>query len=201
MAEDKNWVPGPYHLVKDRHLYSMVGMNGRNFAFGERIDLSKPSNLNPEAIYYIPVFCDKFRNIRHKKERVSNSSMGSARWFLYRYHLLIPCSTIKRVNKGSYLSLCFRFSWFGLLRIYILEIEPTLAQETQYYEDSSHNYVFCVWVSRCGCGFLKFRNSTIVFSLLSILVWFNAWILVFLDLFVLLFCCVCSSQVGLALIW
>jgi hypothetical protein len=67
MAEDKNWVPGPYHLVKDRHLYGTVGMNDRNFAFGERIDLSKPANSNPEAIYEIPGFCEKFKNIRHKK--------------------------------------------------------------------------------------------------------------------------------------
>lgn len=51
MAEDKNWVPGPYHKVKDRHLYAMVGMNDRNFSFGERMDLSKPANENPEAIY------------------------------------------------------------------------------------------------------------------------------------------------------
>ena len=42
MASDKNWVPGPYHAVKERHLYNNVGMNERNFAFGERIDLSKP---------------------------------------------------------------------------------------------------------------------------------------------------------------
>jgi hypothetical protein len=51
MADDKNWVPGPYHQVKDRHLYGMVGMNDRNFSFGERMDLSKPANENPEAIY------------------------------------------------------------------------------------------------------------------------------------------------------
>lgn len=51
MAEDKNWVPGPYHKVKDRNLYAMVGMNDRNFSFVERMDLSKPANENPEAIY------------------------------------------------------------------------------------------------------------------------------------------------------
>jgi hypothetical protein len=47
MADDKNWVPGPYHKVSDRHLYGMVGMNDRNFSFGERLDLSKPANDNP----------------------------------------------------------------------------------------------------------------------------------------------------------
>lgn len=73
MADDKHWVPGPYHNVKDRHLYGMVGMNDRNFSFGERIDLSKPANENPEAIYQIPGFCDKFDNIRHKKEKVLTS--------------------------------------------------------------------------------------------------------------------------------
>ena len=45
----------------------MVGMNDRNFAFGERIDLSKPANLNPEAIYEIPGFCDKFINTKKKQ--------------------------------------------------------------------------------------------------------------------------------------
>jgi hypothetical protein len=47
MSDDKNWVPGPHHEIKDRHLYGTVGMNDRNFAFGERIDLSKPANLYP----------------------------------------------------------------------------------------------------------------------------------------------------------
>jgi len=27
MADDMNWVPGPYHVVKDRHLYGTVGLN------------------------------------------------------------------------------------------------------------------------------------------------------------------------------
>ncbi len=57
MADDKIWVPGPYHVVNDRNLYGTVGMNDRNFAFGERIDLSQPANENPEAIYNIPGFC------------------------------------------------------------------------------------------------------------------------------------------------
>jgi hypothetical protein len=73
MADDKSGVPGAYHRVKDRHLYGMVGMNDRNFSFGERMDLSKPANENPEAIYSIEGFCDKFSNIRHKKEKMSSS--------------------------------------------------------------------------------------------------------------------------------
>lgn len=44
MADDQSWVPGPYHVVKDRHLYGTVGMADRSFGFGERIDLSKPAN-------------------------------------------------------------------------------------------------------------------------------------------------------------
>ena len=54
MADSKNHVPGPYHKVKDRHLYGTTGLNDRNFSFGERIDLSKPANDNPSAIYYNP---------------------------------------------------------------------------------------------------------------------------------------------------
>ncbi len=44
MSDDKIWVPGPYHVINDRNLYGTVGLNDRNFAFGERIDLSKPAN-------------------------------------------------------------------------------------------------------------------------------------------------------------
>lgn len=51
MADDKSWVPGPYHVVNDRKFYGTVGMNERNFSFGERMDLSMPANDNPEAIY------------------------------------------------------------------------------------------------------------------------------------------------------
>lgn len=47
MAEDKNWVPGPYHRINDRHLYGTTGLNERNFSFGERIDFTKPANSNP----------------------------------------------------------------------------------------------------------------------------------------------------------
>lgn len=68
-ARDKNWVPGPYHEIKDRHLYGTVGLNERNFAFGERIDLSKPANLNPEAIYHIPGFTERFKNLKKKERR------------------------------------------------------------------------------------------------------------------------------------
>lgn len=67
MAEEKNWVPGPHHQVRDRHLYGTNGLNERNFAFGERIDLSRPANDNPEAIYSIPGFCDRFTNLKHKE--------------------------------------------------------------------------------------------------------------------------------------
>jgi len=68
MAENKNWVPGPYHKVNDRKLYATVGLNERNFSFGQRIDFSKPLNENPEAIYRIPGFCDRFTKTRHKNE-------------------------------------------------------------------------------------------------------------------------------------
>lgn len=67
-------MPGPEHKVKDRHLYGMSGLNERNFSFGERIDLSEPANDNPEAIYRIPGFTDRFNNIKHK-----NVKMESAR--------------------------------------------------------------------------------------------------------------------------
>jgi hypothetical protein len=67
MAEDKSTVPGPYHLVNDRHFYGMVGLNERSMGFGERIDLSKPANQNPGAEYELSGFCDKFTKIRHKK--------------------------------------------------------------------------------------------------------------------------------------
>lgn len=74
IADDMHWVPGPYHEVKDRHLYGTVGLNERSFGVGERLDLSRPANDNPEAIYEIKSFCDKFMKIRHKHEkRVSKS--------------------------------------------------------------------------------------------------------------------------------
>lgn len=66
VADSKNWVPGPYHLVKDRHLYGTTGLQYRNFGHGERIDLTAPANENPEAIYNLPNFCDKFHNTRRK---------------------------------------------------------------------------------------------------------------------------------------
>lgn len=69
MADDKSFIPGSYHKVKDRHLYGTVGLSDRNFSSSQRIDLSKPLNENPEAIYYIPGFCDKFTNLKRKKER------------------------------------------------------------------------------------------------------------------------------------
>jgi hypothetical protein len=59
-------VPGPHYNIKDRHLENTVGLNERNFAFGERIDLSRPANDYPGSKYIIPGFCDRFRDIRHK---------------------------------------------------------------------------------------------------------------------------------------
>lgn len=79
MADDLNWVPGPYHIVKDRHLYRMGGLNERNFGVGERIDLSKPANANPEAIYQIEGFTEKFKNIRHKNEKIPANQSPSER--------------------------------------------------------------------------------------------------------------------------
>ena len=51
MAETFKHVPGAYHSVKDRHLYNMQGLNERNFAFGDRLDLSAPANNYPGAQY------------------------------------------------------------------------------------------------------------------------------------------------------
>lgn len=44
VADSKSWVPGPYHVVKDRHLYGTTGLQYRNFGHGERIDLTAPAN-------------------------------------------------------------------------------------------------------------------------------------------------------------
>lgn len=66
MAQDRSWVPGPYHHVKERHLSGTIGMTDRNFGFGDRIDLSASMNDNPEAIYMIPGFCDVFRKVGKK---------------------------------------------------------------------------------------------------------------------------------------
>jgi len=73
-ADDKNWVPGPYHQIKDRHFYGMVGMSDRNFGFGEKIDLSKPANENPEAIYEIPGFCETTFFFDHYQISLKSSS-------------------------------------------------------------------------------------------------------------------------------
>jgi len=70
MADTKNWVPGPHHKVNDRHLYGTSGLNDRNFSFGERIDLSKPANDHPAAIYQIPGFCDRFTRISRKNKKM-----------------------------------------------------------------------------------------------------------------------------------
>lgn len=59
-------VPGSVHVVKDRHLYGMNGLNERNFSFDQRIDLTKPANNYPGSKYKIPGFCDKFDEIKKK---------------------------------------------------------------------------------------------------------------------------------------
>jgi hypothetical protein len=73
MADSKNFVPGPYHKINDRHLYATTGLNDRNFAFGERIDLSKPANDHPAAIYQIPGFGDRFTRIIRKNKKIVSS--------------------------------------------------------------------------------------------------------------------------------
>lgn len=65
-------MPGPYHQINDRHLYGTVGMKDRNLAFGERIDLSKPANNNPEAIYHIAGFTERFKRLKAKQRRRRN---------------------------------------------------------------------------------------------------------------------------------
>lgn len=70
MADDKSWVPGPYHQVQDRRLYGTVGLSERSLGVGEKMDLSQPANDHPAAIYEMPGFCSKFKNIRHKHEKV-----------------------------------------------------------------------------------------------------------------------------------
>ena len=59
-------VPGAHHSIKDRHLYNTQGLNERNFAIGERLDLSSPANDYPGAQYQIPGFCDKFKTTKKK---------------------------------------------------------------------------------------------------------------------------------------
>ena len=66
MVESKNHIPGSHHKVKDRHLYNTIGLNERNFSFGERIDLSKAANSNPGPIYDIEGFCEKFSKTMEK---------------------------------------------------------------------------------------------------------------------------------------
>ena len=58
--------PGAYHKIKERQLGSMVGMNERNFSFGQRRDLSAPANNFPGSVYLIPGFCDKFKKTKNK---------------------------------------------------------------------------------------------------------------------------------------
>ena len=53
MTESTRHVPGSHHTIKDRHLYNTIGLNERNFSFGERIDLSLPANDYPGPQYEI----------------------------------------------------------------------------------------------------------------------------------------------------
>ena len=66
MADVTRGNPGAHHNIKDRHLQNTVGLNDRNFGFGERIDFSAPANNYPEAIYKIDGFCDKFTKTHRK---------------------------------------------------------------------------------------------------------------------------------------
>ena len=66
MADVTRGNPGAYHDIKERQLHDMKGMNERNFAFGERIDLSAPANNYPGAAYMIPGFTDKFKRLQKK---------------------------------------------------------------------------------------------------------------------------------------
>lgn len=66
MADVTRGNPGAHHQIKERQLGPMVGMNERNFSFGERKDLSAPANDFPGAVYLIPGFCDKFKRTKAK---------------------------------------------------------------------------------------------------------------------------------------
>lgn len=66
MADVTRGNPGAVHKIKDRHLQGTVGLNERNFGFGERKNLAAPANYNPAAIYSIPGFADKFDKIKNK---------------------------------------------------------------------------------------------------------------------------------------
>ena len=80
MADITRGNPGAYHSIKERQLDNMVGMNDRNFGFGERKDLTAPANRNPGAVYLIPGFADKFKFTKKKcspkKARLSQSVHG-----------------------------------------------------------------------------------------------------------------------------
>lgn len=60
-------VPGPHYSIKDRQIYSAVGVENCNFTTGNRLDLSAPANLHPAGSqYWIPGFCDKYKVTRRK---------------------------------------------------------------------------------------------------------------------------------------
>lgn len=66
MTDMKKDIPGASHLIKDRHLHNMTGLNERNFSFGKRLDLSAPANQFPGCEYEIKGFCDRFEKTHHK---------------------------------------------------------------------------------------------------------------------------------------
>lgn len=68
MADMKRDIPGPSHLIKDRHLQNMRGLNERNFSFGKRMDLSAPANMYPGSEYEIKGFCDRFEKMGKKNK-------------------------------------------------------------------------------------------------------------------------------------
>ena len=62
MAELTRMNPGAVHEINDILTKQTVGLNDRNFGFGERIDLAKPANEYPApCAYKLPNMCDKFR--------------------------------------------------------------------------------------------------------------------------------------------
>jgi hypothetical protein len=63
MAEVTRMNPGPVHQIKELLVKNTVGLNERNFGFGERIDLAKPANdFPPPNAYNIRGFCAKFKS-------------------------------------------------------------------------------------------------------------------------------------------
>ena len=51
-----------------------MGLHDRSFGFADKLDLSTPANDYPSSKYIIPGFCNKFKNIAHKSERITPSN-------------------------------------------------------------------------------------------------------------------------------